>query len=272
MSELPVLYRVGERFRETADTWTMRLEPAGDEVAGRFSPGQFAMLYAFGAGEAPISISAIGDDGALVHTVRAVGGVSAALCAAEPGTVVGVRGPFGTAWPVDGAAGGDLVLVAGGIGLAPLRPVIHALLSDRRRFRRVCLLYGGRTPEDLLYVDELARWSAGPDLFCAVSVDTADARWTGRVGVVTGAIPEAPFDPARATAMLCGPEVMMRFAADGLRDRGMASEAIWVSLERSMACGMGHCGHCQLGPLLICRDGAVLRLDEVEAIMRVTEL
>lgn len=272
MSELPVLYRVGERQRETADTWTLRLDPAGDEVAGRFSPGQFAMLYAFGAGEAPISISAIGEQGSLVHTVRAVGGVSAALCASEPGMVVGVRGPFGTAWPVDLAAGRDLVLVAGGIGLAPLRPVLHAVLADRRRYGRVCLLYGGRTPEELLYVGELARWSAGSDLFVGVSVDAADASWTGRVGVVTGSIPEAPFDAASATAMLCGPEVMMRFAADGLRDRGMDAADIWVSLERSMACGMGHCGHCQLGPLLICRDGPVLRLDEVERLLRVAEL
>ncbi len=272
MADLPVLYRVAERSRETADTWTLRLEPAGADAAAPFAPGQFAMLYAFGAGEAPISISAIGEDGGLVHTVRAVGAVSAALCAAEPGAELGVRGPFGTAWPVDRAAGGDVVVVAGGIGLAPLRPVIRALLQDRGRFGRICVLYGGRTPQELLYDDELAGWEARADVFTAVSVDSAGPAWTGRVGVVTGAIGDAPFDPAGATAMLCGPEVMMRFAADALRDRGMTARDIWVSLERSMACGAGHCGHCQLGPLLICRDGPVLRLDEVEGLMRVAEL
>ncbi len=249
---MPAAVRVAARRRETHDTWTLRLEDAP-----AFAPGQFAMLYAFGAGEAPISVSAI--DGGVEHTIRAVGAVSSALCAAD---TIGVRGPFGNAWPLEEADGREVVIVAGGIGLAPLRPVIRALAGRDG----VHVLYGGRTPAELLYLDELERWGA------AVTVDAPGPGWTGSVGVVTKLIARAAFDPANAVAMICGPEVMMRFAAAALRERGVAPDAIWVSLERSMKCGAGHCGHCQLGPLMICRDGAVFRHDLVEALMRVPEL
>jgi NAD(P)H-flavin reductase len=210
------------------------------------------MLYAFGAGEAPISVSATGDS--VEHTIRAVGAVTRALCEAE---TVGVRGPYGNTWP---APGGDAVIVAGGIGLAPLRPVIRAL-GDR-----ALVLYGARAPRELLYEAELASWGA------QVTVDAPAAGWGGPVGVVTKLIERADFDPASAVAMICGPEVMMRFAAVALLDRGMPADAIWVSLERGMKCGVGHCGHCQVGPLLICRDGPVFRYDRVEPLLRVAEL
>jgi NAD(P)H-flavin reductase len=261
---MPAPFRVLARTAETADTWTLAL--AGDDR--RFAPGQFAMLYAFGAGEAPISVSAL--DGGLVHTIRAVGAVTQALCDTPVGGVIGVRGPYGTAWPLAEAAGRDVVIVAGGIGLAPLRPVVHALLAERDRYGAVSVVYGSRSPSDLLYVDELERWSAAADV--AVTVDRPEPGWTGRVGVVTQVIARAPFDPANALAMVCGPEVMMRFAAAALRSRGVAGEAIWVSLERSMKCGAGHCGHCQLGPVMICRDGAVFRHDVVEPLLGVAEL
>jgi NAD(P)H-flavin reductase len=248
----PVPVRVLSRRRETHDTWTLRL---ADSLP--FAPGQFAMLHAFGVGEAPISVSATA--GGVEHTIRAVGPVTEALCAAD---ALGVRGPFGNAWPLDQAAGREVVVVAGGIGLAPLRPVVRALAGQAP----LRVLYGARGPAELLYTDELEGWGA------QVIVDVPAPGWDGPVGVVTKLIERARFDPARTLAMICGPEVMMRFAAAALRERGVPAEAIWVSLERGMVCGVGHCGHCQLGPLLICRDGPVFRHDTVQRLLRVPEL
>jgi NAD(P)H-flavin reductase len=264
----PIPVRVTDKRRETGDTWTLRLEPA---PAG-FSPGQFAMLYAFGVGEAPISVSGIGGDGTVVHTVRAVGAVTRALCAAQPGDVLGLRGPFGTAWPLAEAEGCDVVVIAGGIGMAPLRPVVHALLAQRERYRDVTVLYGGRSPAELLYEHELERWRSRFDVDVDVTVDVAGGDWHGRVGVVTRLVPRAVFEPSRTMAMMCGPEVMMRFAAAALQDHGVSDDRIWLSLERSMMCATGHCGHCQLGSLFICKDGPVFRRDDVERLMSVEEL
>jgi len=266
----PLPYRVTATRRDTHDTCTLRLEPRRSPTAP-FAPGQFAMLYAFGAGEAPISLAARDGD-ALVHTIRAVGAVTARLCAMKPGDTVGVRGPFGRGWPLEAAEGRDLVLIAGGLGLPPLRPVVEAVLAQRERYGAVAVLYGGRSPAELLYGDDLARWGGRGDVSVDVTVDAADRGWQGRVGVVTRLIAAAPVDPARTVAMVCGPEVMMRFCAAELRARGVAPDAIWLSLERGMTCGTGHCGHCQLGPLFICLDGPVLRHDVVEPLMRVAEL
>ena len=266
--DVPVPCRVAARRRETADTWTMRLEPA-DGGLPPFAPGQFAMLYVFGAGEVPISISAI-PDGALVHTVRAVGSVTRALCATGEGAGLGLRGPFGRGWPLERAAGRDVVVVAGGLGLAPLRPVVHALVGQRDRYGRVTLLYGGRSPSELLFRDELAAWRDVIDV--ELIVDAPEPGWTGEVGVVTRLIRRAGLDPERTIAMACGPEVMMRFAATALLERGVPAGAIWLSLERSMKCATGHCGHCQLGPLFVCKDGPVVTHEEVEGLMAVPEL
>jgi len=267
----PVPYRVLERRSETADTFTLSLEPVGRAVAP--APGQFDMLYAFGVGEVPISTSgAPTGDGSLVHTVRAVGAVTRALCGSEPGDVIGVRGPFGTTWPLAAAAGGDLVIVAGGIGLAPLRPALYHALGHRDDYTGVSLLVGARTPRDLLYGEELAAWAARRDLDFGLTVDAAPAEWLGDVGVVTRLIPTARFDPSRATAIVCGPEIMMSFSVRSLLERGVPKDRIHVSLERDMRCGLGHCGHCQLGPVLICRDGPVFRYDEIERLLEVREL
>lgn len=268
----PAPFRVRRRRRETADTWTLELEPAdGAEV--RPAPGQFTMLYAFGVGEIPISSS--GDPtrpGPLVHTVRAVGAVSRAVCGARPGAVLGVRGPFGNTWPVGAAEGGDVVIVAGGIGLAPLRPALYHVLADRARYGRVVLLYGGRTPGDLLYRRELERWGARRDLELDLAVDHAAGDWRGNVGVVPKLVGRAGFDPGAAVALVCGPEVMMRYTAAALLERGVPAGSIHVSMERDMRCGVGHCGHCQLGGTLICRDGPVYSWDEVSPLMQVREL
>jgi len=229
------------------------------------------MVYAFGIGEVPISIS--GDaDGPLTHTVRAVGAVTDAICAARPGTVFGVRGPFGNAWPVASAAGSDVVIVAGGIGLAPLRPALYHVLGRRGEFGEVALLYGSRTPDDLLYQRELARWRGRFDLQVDATVDNAGPDWRGKVGVVPKLVGEARFEPGSTLALVCGPELMIRFSADALLARGVPAERIYVSMERNMRCGVGHCGHCQLGPTLICRDGPVYRYDEIAPLMEVREL
>jgi len=266
----PLPYRVVRKRRENHDNWTLELE-AVEEAIEPIAPGQFTMLYAFGIGEVPISTS--GDlerSDTLVHTIRAVGAVTRALCAARAGDVVGVRGPFGNTWPVAEAVGHDLVLVGGGVGLPPLRPVVYDALAHREDFRRVAVLYGGRTPEDLLFRKELDRWSRHIDV--DITVDAASSDWAGKVGVVTKLIPPAHFDPADAVAFVVGPEIMMRFTARALLERGVAPERIWISMERTMRCGAGLCGHCQLGPTLICRDGPVYRWDELAELLEVPEL
>jgi NAD(P)H-flavin reductase len=247
---------VRENGRETADTFTLVLDPGGEPFA--FAPGQFNMLYAFGEGEAPISIS--GDPAEprrLVHTVRAVGNVTRALERLRRGDAVGVRGPFGRPWPVEAAKGHDVVILAGGIGLAPLRPAIHHVLAHRAQYGRVVVLYGARTPADLLYPRQLQEWRGRFDVEVEVTVDRSGADWQGSVGVVTRLLPRAPFEPSRAMAFVCGPELMMRFAVAELVRRGMDADRVFVSLERNMKCGTRHCGHCQLGPFFVCHDGPV---------------
>jgi NAD(P)H-flavin reductase len=271
-ADLPTPFAVVAGRRETADTRTLELEPrdGGDGLA--FAPGQFTMLSAGGAGEVPISISGDPDDfGRLVHTVRAVGLATAAICAAAPGDALGVRGPFGRPWPVAEVEGADVVVVAGGIGLAPLRPAILHLLARRERYGRLALLYGGRSPDQLLYPLELETWRER-GLEVEVTVDTAGAGWPGHVGVVTRLVQRAALDPQRTVAMLCGPEVMMRFTVAALRARGVAPERIHVSMERNMQCGVARCGHCQLGPFLICRDGPVQTWSALEPWLAVAEL
>jgi NAD(P)H-flavin reductase len=269
---VPEPFRVVRRRRETADTWTLELEPvAGDGLAP--APGQFTMLYVFGIGEVPISAS--GDPArseSLQHTVRVVGAVTKAICAARRGDVIGVRGPFGTAWPLDEAVGADVVIVAGGIGLAPLRPALYHVLAHRAEYGKVALLYGGRTPEDLLYRRELERWRGRLDVDVDVTVDAATGAWRGKVGVVTKLIPRAVFDQQSAVAFVCGPGIMMQFTAQALLERGVRPECIYVSMERNMRCGVGHCGHCQYGPTLICRDGPVYRYDVLAPLLGVREL
>ena len=269
---IPDLYRVGRTRRETPDTWTLELEPEGAR-GGPWAAGQFNMLYAFGVGEVPISISgAPSDEGPVMHTIRAVGAVTRALCGLGRGEAVGVRGPFGTAWPVADAAGRDVLVVAGGIGLAPLRGAFCQILADRGRYGRVSLLYGARSPGDVVFAEDLRRWRSRFDVEVELTVDHAVGEWRGHVGVVTTLLDYAPFDPEDCVAMLCGPEVMMRHVGRELGRRGTPADRIHVSLERNMACGVGLCGHCQLGPELLCRDGPVYPLDRVEHLLRAREL
>ena len=257
---LPQPYRVQRVRREIPDTFTLELEPEEGVEIPPFASGQFNMLYVFGVGEIPISIS--GDPARrrpLVHTTRAVGTVSKAMRELKPEDVIGVRGPFGSHWPIERAMGKDVVIVAGGIGLAPLRSAMYQVISQREKYGKVVLLYGARTPEDILYRREVEHWRAHFDLEVYVTVDNATGRWRGSVGVVTRLIPRAPFDPLNTVAMICGPEVMMRFTAAELEKRGVAPENIFVSMERNMKCAIGQCGHCQYGPHFVCKDGPVFQ-------------
>jgi NAD(P)H-flavin reductase len=279
---VPLPYRVVERRREASDVVTLGLAPpAGSALA--FRTGQFNLLTAFGVGQAAISISGSPDGEPLIeHTVRDVGAVSHALCAADVGTVVGVCGPFGRGWGAEEIArdsvSENVIVVAGGIGLAPLRGAVAHLVTARasggrqrspspsarsgERPGRVTVLVGARTPDQIIFADDLERWRAdGADV--GVTVDMAGPGWGGRVGVVTTLLSSVDVDPARTTAFVCGPEVMIRFTARALLEKGLGPERLFVSLERNMQCGAGLCGHCQLGPLLLCRDGPVVAYTEV---------
>lgn len=250
--------------RESYDTFTLELKPAGRNIFA-FKPGQFNMLYVYGVGEVPISISGDPEQAdLLVHTTRAVGTVTKAMRQLKANDVMGVRGPYGTAWPVERAEGYDVVIIAGGIGLAPLRPSIYHLLAHREKYGKVVLLYGTRSPDDLLFRKELEKWRSRFDMEVHVTVDYAAHKWHGNVGFVTNLIAKAPFDPMHTMAMICGPELMMRFASIELLKRGVEGQNVYLTMERNMKCATGFCGHCQLGPYFTCKDGPVFAYPQVQ--------
>lgn len=258
---------------ETYDTFTLELKPAREPALSSFQAGQFNMLYVFGLGEAPISIS--GDPGKgdrLIHTTRAVGAVTRAMRKLKRGNTIGVRGPYGSTWPVETAQGKDVIIMAGGMGLPPLRGVIYRILAERDKYGKFYLLYGTRTPEDILFIKELEKWRARLDMEVHITVDRALGGWKGNVGVVTTLIPKTNFNPQNTLAMVCGPEVMMRFSALELMKRGLAPESIYLSMERNMKCGIGLCGHCQCGPIFVCKDGPVFRYDRIKELLMKREI
>ena len=269
---LPRPFVVRSRREELADCVTLELAALdGDPLP--FEPGQFTMLYVHGIGEVAISIS--GDPAAsdsLIHTVRGVGAVSQALCRLSEGDRVGVRGPVGNSWPIERAVGKHLMIVAGGLGLAPVRPIIYWALANRERLASINIIYGTRAPDQILFAQQLLGLSAADRVRVGITVDLADQDWSGQVGVVTDLIPSMLRDPAETVAMVCGPEIMMRFTGQALAGAGVPAEEIFLSMERNMKCGIGWCGHCQLGPHLICRDGPVFPYPAVRDLMSVWEL
>ncbi len=270
---IPTPFIVEQRTAETADTVTLELAPPSGIRPADFQPGQFNMLYAFGIGEAAISVS--GDPAhpeKLVHTVRSAGKVTAALVAATPGAAIGIRGPYGKGWPLEAAKGKDVILVAGGLGLPPLRPVLLELFRHRERYGRIEVIYGARTPRDLVYYRQIQEWRGRSDLRFQTTVDAAGRDWYGDVGLVTARVPDVRVDPAQTVAFLCGPEVMMKFTAQALTAKGVGESSIYVSLERNMKCAIGLCGHCQFGPEFICRDGPVFRYQDVARFLSVREI
>ncbi len=257
--------RVASVEKDTHDTFTVSLEPADGLSLPAFAPGQFSMLYVFGVGELPISIS--GDPERrerLVYTVRSVGQATYALVTRKEHDSVGVRGPFGNQWPMAAARGKDVVIIAGGIGLAPLRPAVYHILRHRGDYNRLILLYGARSPRDLLYRKELAAWGYLPDTQVLSTVDYGGVSWRGYVGVVTTLFRHVRLHPTQTTAMLCGPEVMMRYVVRELGQRGIPAGNIYLSMERNMKCGAGFCGHCQHGPYFVCKDGPIFTYEDMQ--------
>ena len=266
---VPEPVRVLSARRESNDVVTLTLDAAAQPRP--FRPGQFNMLYAFGVGEVAISMS--GDPASsdvIVHTIRSVGAVTQALSGLKRDGVLGVRGPYGMPWPMDVARGSDLILVAGGLGLAPLRPAVYHVLARRSDYRRVYLLVGARSPSDLLFRAEIESWLRANDITVLVTVDHASTDWKGRVGVVPALLAEVDVTSSTA-AFVCGPEVMMRFCVRELGRRGLADERIYLSMERNMKCAVGFCGHCQLGPSFVCKDGPVLRYDRIRSLFWLKE-
>lgn len=253
---------------QTYDTITYTLSFVDPEMRQqyRFAPGQFNMVSVFGFGEAPISISsAPNGNGSFDHTVRAVGNLTKALSRMKVGDVVGIRGPYGTHWPVEEARGKDILVVAGGIGLAPLRPFIMEVFRNRANYGLIEICYGARTPQDLLFTDEFDQWRSNPDTLVRVTVDRApNGDWQGHIGVVTTLFNNLSVQPENTIALLCGPDIMMRFGIIDLLKRHYNPEAIYVSLERRMKCGVAMCGHCQCGPYFVCKDGPVFRYSDIQ--------
>jgi NAD(P)H-flavin reductase len=264
----PAPYRITRKEYETEDSFTIELEPV-EGAAMTFSPGQFNMLYAFGVGEVPISFS---DCTSIVHTIKIVGNVTKVLSRCNVGDQIGVRGPYGQPWPVEKIKKKNILLVAGGIGLAPIRSLIYYLLANKSNDQMITLLYGARNPSDCLYVEELSRWKEQLDGHVYVTVDVADSAWAGNVGVVTSLIPKIPFPLNDCVALLCGPEIMMRMTARDLLNKGISTDDIYLSMERNMKCAVGHCGRCQLAPHFICKDGPVFSYPQIQPYFGIKEL
>lgn len=269
---LPRPVRVVRKRRETSDAVTLQLG-ADDASAFAFTPGQFTMLYAFGVGEVPLSISGdSADSKTLTHTVRRLGPVTEALSQLRPGDPAGVRGPYGVGWPLAHYPGADIVIVAGGAGAAAVRSLIYAVLANRAAYGYIAVLVGARQPGDIFYRKELDKLCARTDLDVRVTVDRAPPAWQGPVGVVPRFIPALQLDPDETVAFVCGPRVMMRVTADALIQRGVAPEHIYLSLERNMKCATGFCGHCQLGPTFVCKDGPVYSWGQIGRWLAIKEL
>ena len=265
---LPIPAKILAIKDENFNTHTFRMQLIDPQArnAYRFQPGQFNMLYVPGVGEAAISISSDPDEPQMLeHTIRVVGSVTRAITKLGEGGIVGVRGPFGHGWPLEKiqGQGRDLVIVGGGIGLAPLRPVIYWVLRRRDSFRRVILLYGCRTPADRLYAQELEKWEEGHLIDVLVTVDNATPGWVGPVGVVTKLLQRIKVNAQRTTLLVCGPRMLNRAAAWSFLQARVPPEHIYISLERNMHCGYGRCGHCQYGPKFVCKDGPVFCFSDI---------
>lgn len=239
----------------------------------RFEPGQFNMVYIPGFGEAAISISSDSENhSTLGHTIRFVGNVTRAVSHLKVGDIVGLRGPFGTVWPMQAMEGRDVIIAAGGIGLAPLRPVLYSIFRRRKDYGRIVLLYGARSPLDLLYRVELEQWSKLYQVDVLVTVDRGDSTWKGHIGVVTNLFSYIKLDSAATFAMVCGPEIMMQYTVQSVLQRGISPENLYVSMERNMKCAVGFCGHCQYGPYFICKDGPVFSYPQISSLFEKKEI
>jgi NAD(P)H-flavin reductase len=269
----PIPYRIINKKTENNKLMTLVLEPAEERSIEPIQPGQFNMLYVFGVGEIPISTSSLAvTHPQIVHTIQDVGLISKAINQLSPKDVVGIRGPFGSTWPVKKAYGKDVMIMAGGVGLCPVRPLIESLLSDREQIGELNILYGSRSPENIIFHQDIISWQSDPGTNFLVTVDHAFSSWHGNIGVVTRLIPKSRFDPENTVVYICGPEVMMRFGAYACLDEGIPEDQIFLSMERNMKCAIGFCGHCQYGPHFLCKDGAVFSYPQIKPYLNVQDL
>jgi len=271
LPELATIQRVKPETYDTT-TFTLRLDDPQARAAFHHRPGQFIELSVFGIGEAPFCIasSAHGRD-TFDISVRKVGRVTAALHDMREGGQVGIRGPLGNWFPFEEVEGKHILFVGGGIGLFPLRPQIQEVCRARDRFASITVLYGARTPRDLVYRDELEQWRHQEGMVCLLTVDVGEDGWTGRVGVVGSLLPEVRFDVSRGVAFVCGPPIMIRFVTQDLLNMGFAEDAIITTLERHMRCGIGKCNHCMIGDKWVCKDGPVFTYRQMKAMMEFEE-
>ena len=256
-----------EKIRESDDINTYRLQLVDEQVRARFrfTAGQFNMVYLFGVGEVAISIVSDPDEPAFLdHTIRIVGRVTKGIADLKSGDVLGIRGPFGQGWPLDEARGRPVVIVTGGLGCAPVVGAIESIFRRRAHYGPVKILHGVKTPHDLLYRERFNAWRHVPDTEVLLASDQPDKAWHHHVGVVTELFEQVSTDPATSLVLMCGPEIMMRLGVPILMRGGIPSTSIYISLERHMECGIGLCGHCQMGPYFLCKDGPVMRYDRVE--------
>ena len=268
---VPKTYQIKSIVQETHDVFTLAIS-AQEEKIPPFLPGQFNMLYHFGFGEVPISIS--GDPSKkeeFVHTIRSVGAVTNAMQKLKPGDEIGVRGPFGTHWPLPIKKDCDVLVIAGGLGFAPLRPALYYLIAHREQYKRITLLYGTRSPEDILYKNEMAQWKE-QGIEIQVSVDRADVHWHGAIGVITLWIGKHLSNPENTLVLLCGPEIMTNFAINELLRTKIDEQSIYISMERNMHCAVGFCGHCQYGPHFLCKNGPIFSYEQLKTWLPIREL
>jgi NAD(P)H-flavin reductase len=271
---LPFWAEINEITSEAPGISTYWLRFLDEQIQSSYSfmPGQFNMLYMPGLGESAISISSnAGDKTKVGHTVRTAGNVTKAISRMSKGDLIGIRGPFGTYWPMDMLKGKDVVIAAGGIGLPPLRPVLYEVMENRQDYGQVILLYGARTPADLQFPSEYEAWEKA-DIDLSITVDRGDIDWKGQVGVVPMLFYRLRMDPKNTILLTCGPEIMIRFVVYEALARRIAPENIFVSMERNMKCGLGFCGHCQMGPYFVCKDGPVFSYDQLQPYFNVEEL
>lgn len=263
---VPMRAVVEEKKTETKDVVSLKFSLL-DNKKFFLNPGQFNMLGLPGFGEAPVSFSSLLiNKKSFIHTIRAAGSLTHTIAGLDKGDIVGIRGPLGNGWPLKKAYSKNLIITAGGIGIAPLRPVIHYVLLNRRKFRKVFLVYGVRNEGDILYRDELLDWYKSKEISLLISVDEKpkNGLLKYRTGVITTVLNELDITLPDAITFICGPEIMMRFCARDLIFRGQNSADIFVSLERRMKCGIAHCGHCQIGAKYVCKDGPVFSYADIK--------
>lgn len=261
---------ISKIIQETHDTYTYYITPLDAEIRG--SPGQFNIIYVYGGGEIPISISGM-ENGKIMHTIKFVGAVTRMISRIKEGGIIGLRGPYGNTWPMKEAEGQDILIVSGGIGIAPLRPVIMEIEKNRSKYGKIMILYGARTPRDLVYRREFERYKKIEETEVHVTVDRGDNDWTGPVGVVTTLIPKVEVNPKNTISMVCGPEIMIKFTVkDLITKKNIPEDRIYISIERRMRCGIGQCGHCQIGPFFICKDGPIFQFSKIKKYFEVEQI